>query len=264
MLFCYFLYVEVAFGSKQIATQLVNRLNNADLCQPHQNLQYQFVSNDVESAVGVLKCYLSKSEKIAKFKTDLEYFILKNRIKYSEILEFKYGYTKSPMTTLCIIDLENEKVVEQISGDIPKITWAGKKNIKRRNKTGTEFLISRKKAFDNIKVTVYDVRLPSLGLTTIIFRYLLKVENLSDHSFEGVKFHYDAYINDKYLCNGVMASNIASIPEQSHLKYEADIIVSYFGLGSAFIESLKKDKPRLRLKGRFIADEFSKEIDISR
>lgn len=111
--------------------------------------------------------------------------------------------------------------------------------------------IARRKALELLEISIADVSIKRIGLTSATLEITFKVYNPSDNIATLDKFIYSLYIDNTFLGDGEINKRI-DIPPKADRFIISDFNVSYSGIvKTAFdaINKLTKEEIKLRIKG---------------
>lgn len=100
---------------------------------------------------------------------------------------------------------------------------------------------------DNLDVSIYDLRNPSFGISTVTLRVVVSVFNANAYMIDSPRIVYEAYINDIHVGSG--KTYLPDIPPDRSRRYDAGFLVSYVDLGASLLESIRQGSFRLRIQG---------------
>lgn len=104
-----------------------------------------------------------------------------------------------------------------------------------------------KAELDRVRVIPFDLRAPSIGFTTLSFKYVLQVSNPGDRPVKTPVLAYEGFIGDVFI--GIGQTYFPDIPAGGHRRYESAFIVSYTDLGHSLVELIRGGEFSLRLEG---------------
>lgn len=131
------------------------------------------------------------------------------------------------------------------------------KTEQKAEKQRSEF---RENPLDRLKISLFDIRSPSLGLTSASVNFVLLFFNQSNVSIENSKINYDAYINGDHVSVGKIFLPI--IPPNSRRKYKSSFTISYADVGKSLINSIRRKSFSLVLEGKINSGSSNKKFRI--
>ena len=116
-------------------------------------------------------------------------------------------------------------------------------------------------ALDNAKVTIKDIHIQEIGLTSCELTIYIDISNPSDRDISGLTADFDVFISDTAVGRGSVSR--VSIPAQSSREKGVLLTIVYFGLAKAVIEGITKGNFDLSIKGYASGDVFFGLITIT-
>jgi len=105
---------------------------------------------------------------------------------------------------------------------------------------------------NDLRISIYDIRTPSFGLTSMNFEFVIDCYNPTNAAMENPHGYYDAYINGEYTGSGKIY--LPPIPANSSRKYTTSFLMSYKDFATSFINAVKDRSVLLKIKGEIESD----------
>ena len=107
---------------------------------------------------------------------------------------------------------------------------------------------------DNARVTIKDIRIQEIGLTSCKLKIFIDIYNPSDRDISGLKADFDVFIAGTDVGSGSVSR--VSIPAQSSQEKGVSLTINYKGLAEAVIDGITKGNFNLSIKGYASGDVF--------
>jgi len=109
-------------------------------------------------------------------------------------------------------------------------------------------------ALDNAKISIKDVRVQEIGLTSCKLKIFIDITNPSDRDISGLIADFDVFITDTYVGSGSVSR--VSIPAHSSREKGVTITIFYANVAEAIIDAIIDGYFDLSIKGYASGDVF--------
>lgn len=116
-------------------------------------------------------------------------------------------------------------------------------------------------ALDNARVTIEDIRIQEIGLTSCKLEIFIQITNPSDRDISGLTADFDVFISDTNVGSGSVSR--VSIPAQSSREKGVYLTIIYIDVAMAVIDVIKEGNFDLSIEGYASGDIFFGLITIT-
>ena len=102
-------------------------------------------------------------------------------------------------------------------------------------------------ALDNARITIKDIQIQDIGLTSCKLKIFIDISNPSDRDISGLKADFDVFIADVYIGSGSVSR--VSIPAQSSREKGVSLTIFYINVGEAIKDGIIKGNFDVSIKG---------------